>query len=196
MVLFQDRKTREFEKDMNMQEPYLESSDESMSNDMSRSGVGGLPSSNIPEDFYQYKRFINLPESQAEFLTKIDKDVVFGNFGGSKPSLEELRFQVGTIELFEGEFVEEIKIPRRDNNGVFVKDKDGNIVIDTFLMFDEAFRSCLNFLKAEYKFSVVASRALNGTDRAAYLDISTNNRISKEFSKKREQKNSIFGTGG
>lgn len=188
------RLRRELDEQMDAQEPYMESSDELMQNE-ARPQMN-LPSNVMPEDYYQYKRFVNLPESQAEFSTKIDKDVVFSNLNGNKPSFEELRFQVGTIELFESEFVEEIKIPRIDpSNGKFIRDKEGRIVYDIEYRFDEAFRGCLDFLKAEYKFSIVASRALGGSDRAAHLDITNASRINKEFSKKREEKQKLFGGG-
>jgi hypothetical protein len=189
---------KEVREQQNAEEPYRESSDESMMMDSQQRDQQGLrlPSNVTPEDYYQYKKFINLPESQAEFETKIDKDVVFANIGGQKPTMEELRFQVGTIDLFESEFVEELWIPRRNQSGDFVRDKDNKIVMDLEIRFDEAFRGCLTFLKAEYKFSVVASRAMGGQDRAAFLDISSNNRIQKEFSKKKETSSKFFGTGG
>jgi hypothetical protein len=198
-VFGKDSRERDFEKDMDMQEPYQESSDDSFGRDqaMNNQQIGGnFPSGGIPEGYYEYKRSVNLPEAQEEHLRKIDKDVVFGNFTGKKPSMEELSYLGGTIELFETEFVETIQIPRRDKNGNFILDKNGNMIIDTELRFDEAFRGSLQYLKFEYKFAIVGSRALGGTDRAAYLDISTNSRISKEFSKKKEQKNSLFGSGG
>lgn len=182
---------------MDAQEPYQESSDESMNSD-SRQNFQDLrfPSSATPEDYYQYKKFVNLPESQAEFMTIIDKDVVFSNLGGSRPSLEELRFQVGTISLFESEFIEEVWIPRRYPDGSLVKDNNSKVVFDLEVRFDEVFRGCLNFLKGQYKFDVVGSRAQGGQDRAAFLDISSSNRISKEFNKKNDKKQGFFGTGG
>jgi hypothetical protein len=187
------RVKREIDEQMEAQEPYAESSDDVMQNDL-RQNLN-LPSNVMPEDYYQYKRFVNLPESQAEFETKIDKDVVFSNLSGNKPSIEELRFQVGTIELFESEFVEEIRIPRiNPETGKFLRDLNGHVIYDLEYRFDETFRGCLNFLKAEYKFSVVASRAI-GSDRAAQLDITSANRISKEFQKKREDKQKLFGGG-
>lgn len=186
---------KELREQMEAQEPYQESSDESMNFDLQQ-GSQRLPSNITPEDYYQYKRFINLPESQAEHPSKVDKDVVFGNFGGNRPSWEELRFEVGTIDLFETEFVIERKIPRKNNDGSFVKDSDGKLVFDVERVFDPEFYGSLSFLKTEYKFGVVSSRALGGNDRAAFLDISSSNRISKEFSKKKDQKNQFFGTGG
>ena len=183
---------REVAEQMDAQEPYMESSDEVMQNDI-RANLN-LPSNVMPEDYYQYKRFVNLPESQAEFETKIDKDVVFSNLSGQKPSLEELRFQVGTIELFESEFVEEIKIPRIDENGRFIRDDKNRIIFDIENRFDETFRGCLNYLKSGYKFSIVAARAI-GNDRAAQLDITSANRISKDFQKKREEKKKMWGGG-
>jgi hypothetical protein len=192
--MFESKEEKTIKKEMDMQRDYNEQSDESISRDMSQQG--NLPSNISPQDFYEYKRFINLPDSQAEFATKIDKDVVFANLSGSKPSIDELRFQIGTIELFEGEFIEEVKIPRRDEAGNFVRDINGKIIVDYFKRFDEAFRSCLNFLKSEYKFAIVASRALGGNDRAAFLDISSNQRIQKEYNKKKDDGNKIFGTGG
>ena len=195
MVLgFKSKEEKDFEKSMDMQEPYSESSDESMSNDVRSSP--NYSSNMMPENSFDWKKMVNIPESQAEFLGKIDKDVVFANIGGSKPTIEELRFQIGTIELFEGEFIEE--------KWVEVVDSDGNKLIDPntkkvfrrqILVFDEAFRSCLNFLKAEYKFDIVASRAIGG-ERASMLDTMTTTRIQKEFSKKSEAKQSSFGLGG
>jgi hypothetical protein len=177
---------------MDMQEPYSESSDDAIAQDRNLNYSSNV----MPETHFDWKRIVNIPESQAEFIGKIDKDVVFANLGGSKPSIEELKFQIGTIELFEGEFVEEKEIE--------VLDPEGNRIIDVntgkafrrkVLIFDEAFRSCLNFLKAEYKFDVVASRAMGG-ERAAMLDTMTTTRIQKEFSKKNDAKNSSLGVGG
>lgn len=185
----------EYKKQAEAEEPYRESSDESFAMDMAQGGQR-LPSNITPEDYYQYKRFINLPESQAEHLNKIDKDVVMANLGGAKPTREELRFQEGTIELAESEWIHEVKIPRKNADGSLVRDMDGEIVYNTELVFDEYFRGCLNFLKGQYKFDLVGSRAMGGQDRAAFLDISSSNRISKEFARKKEQKNQFFGTGG
>jgi hypothetical protein len=195
MVLgMKSKEEKEFEKNMNMQEQYSESSDESMVRDRDLNYASNM----MPESQFEWKKLVNIPESQAEFIGKIDKDVVFANLGGSKPTIEELRFQIGTIELFEGEFVEEKEIE--------VVDSDGNRIIDVatgkplrrkIMVFDEAFRSCLNFLKAEYKFDIVASRAIgNIGERAAGLDTMTTTRIQKEFSKGETKKNNTFGMGG
>ena len=192
MALFKSKEEKSFEKQMDMQEPYSESSDEAIAQDRQMNYASNM----MPETHFEWKRIVNIPESQAEFIGKIDKDVVFANLGGSKPDREELKFQIGTIELFEGEFVEEKEIE--------LIDEDGNKIIDVktnrplrrkVLVFDEAFRSCFNFLKAEYKFDVVASRAL-GNERASMLDTMTTTRIQKEFSKKNEMKKSSLGTGG
>lgn len=186
---------KDLDRQMNAQEQYQESSDESMAMD-SQMGNSRLPSNITPEDYYSYKKMVNIPESQSEFVNKIDKDVVFANLGGAKPSMEELRFQIGTIELFESEFVEQFQVPVRNSDGTLLRDKDGLIVFDTFTRFDEAFRGSLNFLKAEYKFAMVASRAMGGAERAAYLDISSSNRISKDFTKKKDNQGKTFGLGG
>jgi len=193
MGVFKSKEEKDFEKSMDMQEPYSEMSDESISNDRQ---APNYSSNMMPENSFDWKKMVNIPESQAEFVGKIDKDVVFSNLGGNKPTIEELRFQIGTIELFEGEFIEE--------KWVEVVDDEGNKLIDSntkkpfrrqILVFDEAFRSCLNFLKAEYKFDIVASRAL-GNERASMLDTMTTTRIQKEFSKKNDMKQSSFGVGG
>lgn len=189
------KEEKQFQKQMDMQEPYQEGSDESMAFDQQLGEKPRYPSNITPEDYYMYKKFINLPESQAEHITKIDKDVVLANLGGSKPTREELRFQEGTIELAETEWVIPLKIPRKNMDGSFIKDSEGHIVFDTELVFDEYFRGCLVFLKGQYKFDLVSSRAQGGQDRAAFLDISTSNRISKELSKKKEQQNRYFGGG-
>jgi hypothetical protein len=179
---------------MDVNEEYQESSDESMAMD---SQMGNrLPSNISTEDYYSYKKFVNLPESQAEFVNKIDKDIVFANLSGRLPNAEELAFQLGTIILFESEFVEELQVARKDVNGYLMKDKDGKIIFDTVTRFDEAFRGCLDFLKGEYKYAHVASRALGGHDRAGVLDVTSASRISKEFGKKKEKNNSLVGTGG
>ena len=192
MALFKSKEEKGFEKQMDMQEPYSESSDDSIAQDRNLN----YASNSSPETSFEYKKMILVPEAQAEFIGKIDKDVTLANLGGFKPDREELKFQVGTIELFAGEFVEERYIE--------VIDEDGNKVIDAktglpfrrlVLVFDEAFRSCLNFLMAEYKFDIVASRAIGG-ERAAMLDTMTTTRIQKEFSKKKEMQNSSFGIGG
>ncbi len=194
-MVFKVSMEKEYEKEMNIQEGYSESSDDTISTDMQRAKPN-YPSDVLPNDYYEYRRFVNLPESQAEFEGKIDKDIVFANLGGKKPDIEEMRFEIGTIELFEGEFVEEIEIKLKDNDGNDVYDIHNNIVKRKILIFDEAFRSCLNYLKAEFKFSAVASRALGINDRASVLDITTNARIQKEFAKKKDQNNRLFGTGG
>jgi hypothetical protein len=150
----------------------------------------------MPENSFDWKKMVNIPESQAEFLGKIDKDVVFANISGTKPSMQELNFQLGTIELFESEFVEEIQIPKRNNDGSIMKDREGFIIFETFKRFDEAFLGSLSFLKGQYKFSVVASRAMGGQDRAAYLDISSSNKISKDFTKKKDNQGRTLGLGG
>ncbi len=186
---------KEISRQMDAQEPYNESSDESMA--MDSQITGNQRASNIsPESFYEYKKMVNIPESQSEFSNKIDKDVVFSNISGNKPSMEELNFQLGTIILFESEFVEEIHIPRRNNDGSLIRDKDGYIVFDTMTRVDEAFRGSLDYLKGQYKFSVVASRAMGGQERAAYLDISSSNKISKDFTKKKDSQGKTFGLGG
>ncbi len=189
------REDKEMEEQYNKQSELSEEDDQQIDYDLRQKRELNLPSDAMPQDYYEYRKFVNLPESQSEFVAKIDKDVVFANLGGSKPTIEELRFQIGTIELFEGEFVEEIKIPRiRD--GEFVRNNKGEIVYDIELRFDEAFRSCLNFLKAEYKFDIVASRALNGHERAAELDISSSSRIQKEINKKNNNSSKLGGFGG
>lgn len=194
MALFKSKDEKDFEKSMDMQEPYSESSDESMNNDKQLN----YPSNMMPESHFEWKKLVNVPESQAEFAGKIDKDVVFANIGGRKPDIEQLRFEIGTIELFEGEFVEEKEIEIQDEDGNKIIDaKTGKPLRRKILVFDEYFRSCLNFLKAEYKFAVVASRALGDVgERAAGLDTMTSTRIQKEFSKKDGAKKSAFGTGG
>lgn len=194
MALFKSKEEKDFEKSMEMQEPYSESSDDSINNDRSLN----YASNGMPESHFEWKKMINIPESQAEFIGKIDKDVVFAAMSGQKPSIEELRFEIGTIELFEGEFVVE--------KWVEIIDEEGNKIIDSetqkplkrcVKIFDEEFRSCLNFLKAEYKFSIVASRSLGDVgERAAGLDTMTTTRIQKEFSKKDSKKSGTFGTGG
>lgn len=190
--MFKSKEEKDFEKSMDMQEPYSEMSDDSINADRQSPNYS---SNMMPENSFDWKKMVNIPESQAEFIGKIDKDVVFSNLGGSKPTIEELRFQIGTIELFEGEFIEEKWITIEDSDGNKLKDESGKIVKKQILIFDEAFRSCLNFLKAEYKFDIVASRAL-GNERASMLDTMTTTRIQKEFSKKNEVRQSNFGIGG
>lgn len=194
MGVFKSKEEKDYAKSMDMQEPYSEASDESIAHDRQLN----YPSNVMPENNFDWKKMVNIPEAQAEFVGKIDKDVVFANLGGQKPSIEELRFQIGTIELFEGEFVEEKDVEIRDSEGNTVYDTEtGKPLKRRLLIFDEAFRSCLNFLKAEYKFDIVASRAIGDVgERAAGLDTMTSTRIQKEFSKKDNKKSSIMGTGG
>lgn len=188
---------KEQERIMDEQETYSENADEQIAYDVHQKRDINIPSDNLPQDWYEYQKFKNLPDASAEFRTTIDKDVVFANLSGQKPDWKELQYQIGTIELFQGEFVEELKIPRWDSDkNDFVRDKNSNIVYDIELRFDEAFRSCLNYLKSEYKFAMVASRALGGQDRAAILDISSSTRIQKELRKKKESQNNFLGTGG
>ena len=189
------REDKEMEEQYDKQNELSEQDDQQIDYDLRQKRELNLPSDAMPQDYYEYRKFVNLPESQSEFIAKIDKDVVFANLGGAKPTIEELRFQIGTIELFEGEFVEEIRIPRI-KDGEFVRNHKGEIVYDIELQFDEAFRSCLNFLKAEYKFDIVASRALGGHERAAELDISSSSRIQKEINKKNNTGSKIAGFGG
>jgi hypothetical protein len=61
----------------------------------------------------------------------------FSSLGGSKPSLEELRFQIGTIELFEGEFVEEREVE--------IVDEDGNKITEV-----RGIRSACKIMKTRY----------------------------------------------
>lgn len=187
---------RMMEKELQAQEDAYEQSDEALERDTVRQSPN-FPSNIMPEDYYQYKKFVNLPESQAEFEGKIDKDVVFANLGGAKPSIEELRFQIGTIELFESEFVEEKDVLLKDSEGNILIDKDNQKpIVRKVKVFDEEFRGSLDYLKAEYKFAVVASRAIGGHDRASVLDITSHGRITKEFMKKKDRQNSLLGTGG
>lgn len=187
---------RAMDKELENQQEAYEQSDDAIERDSIRQNPN-YPSNIMPEDFYQYKKFVNLPESQAEFEGKIDKDVVFGNFQGAKPSIEELRFQIGTIELFESEFVEEKDVLLRDGEGNIMVDKSTQKpIVRKIKIFDEEFRGSLDYLKAEYKFAVVASRALGGHDRAGVLDVTTHGRITKEFMKKKDKGNALLGTGG
>jgi len=191
------KEDKEMDKQMEKQSDFNEESDEQISYDLHHERKINLPSDNLPQDWFEYQKFKNLPDASGEFRSKIDKDVVFANLGGQKPDWKELMFQIGTIELFEGEFVEELQIPRWDaENNKFIRNNKGDIIYDIELRFDEAFRSSLNFLKAEYKFAMVASRALGGNDRASILDISSATRLQKEVKKKKDSQNSILGTGG
>jgi len=200
--LGKSKEEKQFDREMTVQEPYQESSDASMAADMQMEKPN-YPSTMIPEDFYQYKRFINLPESQAKHPGRIDKDVVFANLSGPKPNIAELEYQVGTIKLFESEFGiwKDVYLRDADGNMVFedVEQEDGSIKSVPFarkmFVFDETFRDSLDYLEATFKFGVVASRALGGSERAANLDVSTNTRISKEFSRKKEQTNKTWGAG-
>lgn len=194
MALLKSKEEKEFEKQMDAQEPYSEASDESISRDKELNYSSGM----VAENMVEHKRMILIPESQAEFPGKIDKDVTLAHIGGALPSIEELRFQIGTIELFEGEFVEEREVEIVDEEGHKIMDaKTQKPLRRKILIFDEAFRSCLNFLKAEYKFAIVASRSIGDVgERAAGLDTMTTTRIQKEFSKKTDKSKSTVGFGG
>lgn len=204
--LGKSREEKRFEKEADIQEPYAESSDEAIARDAQAGNQpkANYPSDMIPEDFYTYKRFISLPEAQAKHPDLVDKDVVFANLGGAKPSVQELEFQAGTISLFKSEFGvwKDIFLKDEQGNVLFEKvtDDDGVVHDVPFSrkvwQFDENFRDSLDFLETSFKFAVVASRAMGGSERAANLDVSTNTRISKEFQKKKEKTNSLWGTGG
>lgn len=143
------------------------------------------PSNSLPEDFYQYRKFSNVPEAQAEFEGLIDKDVTFANL--SKSEREYLRFVAETIKICEDIFVKEQDIKVRDEKGreILIKDQ---------LTFDEDFRPIINYLKSGYKYDHVSSRA-SGDDRAAKLDITSNTNINKILTKKKGDNQNRWGMG-
>lgn len=186
---------KELARQNDAEESYRESSDESMAMD-SQMNRGGLPSNISPENLFEYKKMVLIPESQAAHPNEIDKDIVFANLGGAKPSFEELSFQLGTIQLARDEFVVEREIPRRNMDGSFVRDREGFIIFDVERVFDEAFRGTLNYLEGQYKYAHVGSRALGGQERAAYMDAVSIGSIKKEFMKKKDNQGKTFGLGG
>lgn len=140
------------------------------------------PSDYMPQDFYQYKKIVLIPESQVDFPNVVDKDVVLANL--SKGEIEELSFQVGTVQAVKDMFVQETT--------TINPNPDGRTVFQSELVFDDAFLPVLNILLSTFKYRHVASRAV-GETRASMLDTMTTSRVLKEFTKGRKNRNSAFG---
>jgi hypothetical protein len=157
------------------------------------------PSRIMPEDFYQYKKFVNVPEADADFKGLIDKDTVYANLSGGLPNREQLTFRAVTIQWTKEIFV----LPKMVCFGcglawdIGVKkicsECDKNLREN--YIFDEEFSSIHNILKAGFKHETVSSRAI-GKDRASILDNMTQSKITKEYTRKQGEKDKNFGFGG
>jgi len=161
------------------------------------------PSDVMPEDYYAYKRFVNLPESQSEFSGLIDKDVVMANLKGSAPDVEQLSFQSVTIQWTKELFTKEVDVwinkadPSRYtfNESDIPQDEKVDFIQKKTEIIDPEALPILKVLTNRFKFGIVSSRSL-GDERAAKLDIMTQNKISKELTRKRSATEGKFGLGG
>ena len=170
------------------QKDYLEmQEDEKESNEDLIAYEGQLgknyPSDQMPQDFYQYKKIVLIPESQVDFPTVVDKDVVLANL--NKGEIEELAFQVGTMQAVKDMFVQEEQV---------INPNPTEAIFETTLRFDNAFLPVVNILLSQFKYRHVASRAV-GETRASMLDTMTTSRVLKEFTKGQKKRNSAFGIG-
>lgn len=159
------------------------------------------PSEAMPEDYYQYRKFVNLPEAQSEFEGVIDKDVVFSNL--SNAEREMLNYKVNTIQWTREIFVLEVDVWINKNDSKIYafslkdipeSDREDYVLKRTVIP-DPDFLPIMNVLKAGYKFAIVSSRAV-GPERAAILDNTTMNRISKEFERRKSKRDGLTGLGG
>lgn len=161
------------------------------------------PSDIMPEDYYAYKKFVNLPESQREFSGVIDKDVVFANVGGSLPDRETLNFQSVTIEWTKQLFTTDVDvwINKNDSNRYTFNKSDipaeelGEYIQKQTSIIDPDALSILKVLTNRFKFDIVSSRA-KGNTRASMQDIMTHTTISKDLTRKRKETEGKFGLGG
>jgi hypothetical protein len=161
------------------------------------------PSDIMPEDYYAYKKFVNLPESQQEFAGVIDKDVVFANLGGSLPDRETLNFQSVTIEWTKQLFTTDIEvwINKKDssryafNKSDIPEDEVDDYLLKLTTIIDPDALPILKVLTNRFKFDVVSSRA-KGNTRASMQDIMTHTTISKDLTRKRKETEGKFGLGG
>jgi len=171
--------------------------------DQELGGRRPYPSDVMPEDYYQYKRFVNLPESQSEFEGLIDKDVVFANLKGSAPNIEELSFQSGTIQWTKELFTVETRVFININDPsrfTFNKDEIPEHELSDYVekktnIIDPDALPILKVLTNRFKFGIVSSRAIGDT-RAGMLDTMTQTRISKELTRNRKESEKKFGLGG
>lgn len=174
------------ENEFEQMEDMQESSDQQIMHDgMQNQRNLNYASGMLPEDYYQYRKFSNVPDAQAEFEGLIDKDVVFSNLSNSER--EYLRFLAETIKICEDIFIKEQDIKVLNNKGEEVLLKDQPI-------FDEDFRSIINYLKAGYKYDHVSSRA-TGETRATMLDVTSYNNINKNITKKKGDNSNRWGMG-
>ena len=160
-----------YEREHDFVEELGEGSDESVNNDLNSRRNKGYPSDEDPQDFYRWKRWRADPDAKTDFRGLVDKDVSFAKLSGNLPSIQQLNFLAGTIQLIQGRLVD---------NAITEEDA-------------VAFSEVINVLKVNYKFDLVSSRAL-GNDREAVLDNITS--IKKEISKRKEKDGKGFGLGG
>lgn len=186
--MFGKNQNKEEDEAYERQEEFMESQDQNINLDQQYNKPLQYASQIVPEDYFQYKKFSNLPEAQAEFPGLVDKDVVFANL---KPKdRAEQSFKVETINLCQNIFVKEQDVMGVDNHGKPVVFKDVQ-------RFDEDFRPIVEYLLVGFKYDIVSSRA-EGDTRAAMLDITSFNNINKSITKKKADNNDSrwgFGKG-
>lgn len=168
---------------MNREEKYLEeeearqeATDQQINYDQSMGQQRNYPSDMMPQDYFQYKKMVIVPEAQTDYPSILDKDVVLANL--SRNELEQHTFQVGTIQAVKDIFVHEEDI-------ITLNPATNKPIIERTIMFDQSFNPVLNILLTQFKYHHIASRALGDT-RAAMLDAMTISRIMKEFTKKKK----------
>lgn len=169
------------------QEEYIESDTDTLLKDQELARKP-YPSDMLPEDYYQYKKFVNLPESQAEFEGLIDKDVVMANLSNS--DREELNYRAVSVQWTKEIFTQEVDVfinsenPKEYyfNRHEIPEGDEDKFIIKRTVVFDQEAQPILNILKAGYKFRIVSSRA-TGDTRASMLDTMTQTRVQKELIK-------------
>jgi hypothetical protein len=155
-------------------EDYQESTDEATSYDMQ-----GKPrvSDFVPEGYSDYRRYSNEPDAKTEFADLVNKDLVFANL--DPLDKERLSFRIATVQLAKDIFVVRKDVQFQDKNGDIRTAKD-------VLVPDENFIPLINYLKIRISSEVNISRAI-GKERAAVLDISSINKITKAISRKKDK---------
>lgn len=172
-MMVSKKQRQEIEEMSRIEEDLRDNSEASFDNDLSQFSQNPLYSSNDrPDDIYKYKRMRLVPNSEAEFVGLIDKDVVLANVKDKKPDPEYLRFISETIVALEI-FSKRVFVNKRDKNGdlIMVRGDDGLLIPDKQVINvpDPEFNIIRQFLRASFKSDLTLSRAM-GKDREAVLD--------------------------
>ena len=147
----------------------------------------------MPDDIWQVRFMETIPTSEKEFDGEITKDNVLANVGGSKPDLTEVRFVTQTINLVKNIFIVEKDMPLIDNQGQFMYDKHGRMLLQKRSLPDPDFRPIWEALEIDIKSALTTSRAL-GDQRESVLmrTMNLNKKIGKQ---KADQMNGTLGGG-